>query len=286
MTRPWFQMCSRDWLDNKELRRCSPLARGVLADLMCLAHEGLPYGHLCDKVGPLTDGYMASRCVITLRQFRSALAELLTNERVHRDADGRLYVKRMVEDEDIRLKRASGGSLSVDNPNCQKKKPVEGYPSDHPYTHPSPENDSRARARAECESVSESNKPIPCIPQNFGQWPLAGAAMRARFPGIGFQLVMEIINLARIAHMAESKPKIEFTDAIVAQAVERVYSVSQYSPVLFKTTVPNCIAAWAADGIRSRDSPPVITPDPPSQVSIWRREFEEEQRREAAAGGK
>jgi len=40
--RPWFQFWARDWLDNPDLRKCSVAARGVLADLMALAHDGVP----------------------------------------------------------------------------------------------------------------------------------------------------------------------------------------------------------------------------------------------------
>jgi len=58
----------------------------------------------------------------------------------------------MVRDEEIRLRRASGGERSVDNPNCHKKKVVEGYPSDHP----SVEIDSRARTCADSGSDSKN----------------------------------------------------------------------------------------------------------------------------------
>ncbi len=132
MNRPWFQLYGRDWLDNKELRRCSPLSRAVLVDLMCLANEGVPYGHLADKVGPLTAEYMASRCVVSVKHFRTAVAELKAHGRIHETETGILYIERMVEDEAIRLKRATGGNRSIGHPHTHPPKQKEGYPSDHP----------------------------------------------------------------------------------------------------------------------------------------------------------
>ncbi len=85
MKRPWMQLYTRDWLDSTELRRCSPMSRSVLTDLMCLAHEGIPYGYLTDKIGPLTDDYMASRCVVPLAIFRKAVSELVLAERLHKN---------------------------------------------------------------------------------------------------------------------------------------------------------------------------------------------------------
>lgn len=122
MKQPWMQFYTRDWLDNKELRRCSPAARSVLADLMCLAHEGYPYGYLADKVGGLTEVYLASRCVVSVDEFRAAIAELrASGERISVKEDGTIYIPRMVEDAALRAKRAEGGKKGG-NPNLVKGK--------------------------------------------------------------------------------------------------------------------------------------------------------------------
>jgi hypothetical protein len=111
MNRPWMQFHTRDWLDNKELRRCSLAARAILTDLMALAHEGFPYGFLADKIGPLTVEYMASRCFVAVADFASAVEELKSHGRVSVDDDsGALYIERMVQDEASRAKRAEAGS--------------------------------------------------------------------------------------------------------------------------------------------------------------------------------
>lgn len=44
MKRPSFQFYPADWRSNAKLRRCSPAARGVWMDVMCILHDGDEYG--------------------------------------------------------------------------------------------------------------------------------------------------------------------------------------------------------------------------------------------------
>ncbi len=46
MKRPSFQFYPGDWQRNANLRRCSPAARGVWVDVMCLLHDSDEYGIL------------------------------------------------------------------------------------------------------------------------------------------------------------------------------------------------------------------------------------------------
>ncbi len=115
MKRPWMQLFTRDWLDNKELRRCSPESRSVLIDLMCLASEGNPFGFLADDIGPLKDEFMASRCSMTTSKFRRAFLELVKYERVS-TVNGVFSIPRMVRDEEIRRNRIEAGKTGG-NPN-------------------------------------------------------------------------------------------------------------------------------------------------------------------------
>ena len=46
MKRPSFQFYPDDWTGNANLRRCSPAARGVWVDVMCLMHDQEEYGVL------------------------------------------------------------------------------------------------------------------------------------------------------------------------------------------------------------------------------------------------
>lgn len=157
MQRPWMQLYTRDWLDNKELRRCSPLARAVLLDLMCLANEGTPHGHLADKMGPLTVAYMTSRCFVDSRKFLQALTELETHRRVQRTEDNVLFIARMVDDEKLRIARAEGGKKSVGHPNTHPRKESKGtLDSDINGTHNGhPPTSARTRAEGDLKSSLE-----------------------------------------------------------------------------------------------------------------------------------
>lgn len=46
MKRPAFQFYTKDWQTNPKLRRCSPAARGVWMDVLCLMHQADEYGVL------------------------------------------------------------------------------------------------------------------------------------------------------------------------------------------------------------------------------------------------
>lgn len=161
-----MQFHTRDWLDNKELRRCSPAARGVLADLMSLAHEGEPYGYIADKFGPLAEEFIAARCFITVEEFRKAVHELIKFERVSRENDT-FYIKRMVEDERIRLARVNAGK-SGGNPNVKGKpvKPVVNLPVNPEAQQdsalagkPPSDSDSVSEEESKSEKVKEFPKP-------------------------------------------------------------------------------------------------------------------------------
>ena len=137
MRKPWMQFYTRDWMDCKELRRCTPEARAALVDLMCLASEGTPIGYLRDKIGPLSEAFMAERFHVPLPKLRRWIRELVVAERLHREVEsGVLYVKRIVEDEVLRQKRAAGGSKSLKHPNVPKK----GLPSGAKEGNPSAAN--------------------------------------------------------------------------------------------------------------------------------------------------
>jgi hypothetical protein len=44
MKRPAFQFYPADWRKDANLRRCSPAARGVWMDVLCVLHDAEPYG--------------------------------------------------------------------------------------------------------------------------------------------------------------------------------------------------------------------------------------------------
>jgi hypothetical protein len=132
VTHPWMQLYTRDWLDCKELRRCSFQARAILIDLMAIAHEGYPYGCLTDKFGALSAQFLAARCVVSAEDLDVALTELECYGRIQRNDAGVLYVPRMAKDADLRKKRAAGGKKGGNPKLVKPKVNLEGKLEDQP----------------------------------------------------------------------------------------------------------------------------------------------------------
>lgn len=127
--RPAFQFYPSDWLNDLGLRQCSPMARGVWVDLMCLMHDGEPYGHLATKSGELTIPWLANRLGMRKGILLQCIGELQNFDVFSRNSSGIIHSRRMVRDEEIRAKRSDGGWLSQSN---QQNSTSEGTPKGTP----------------------------------------------------------------------------------------------------------------------------------------------------------
>lgn len=134
MKRPAFQFYPGDWLRSTDLRSCSVGARGLWIDMICLMHEGNPYGHL--KVGSkvVLPTVLARVVGADLADVETWLTELRDAGVCSLGDDGCYLSRRMIRDEEIRQVRASGGKKSLDNPNVPRPKDsdkgiLEGSPS-------------------------------------------------------------------------------------------------------------------------------------------------------------
>lgn len=130
MKRPSFQFYPGDWLRSTDLRACSVGARGLWIDMICLMHEGNPYGYLRAGNKDILPTILARIVGASLSDVEGWLAELIDLGVCSIDERGCYLSRRMVRDEEIREKRASGGSRSQENPNVPKRKDtLKGYPS-------------------------------------------------------------------------------------------------------------------------------------------------------------
>jgi hypothetical protein len=109
MKNPWFKFYAQDWASDTSLLECTMEARGTLIYLMCVAHEGTPYGYLANERGPFSENILAIKCGMPLEDFREAVEDLVTNGRLVADEDGVLYVPRMARDGDICRVRSEAG---------------------------------------------------------------------------------------------------------------------------------------------------------------------------------
>ena len=113
MARPSFQFYPDDWMNDLGLRGCSPATRGIWADVLCMMHQGIPYGHLADAAGAIPVKNAAIRCGVSLKTFMSAMAELESHQVFSRTDEGIVFSRRMVRDEHNRNVRGKGGIKSL-----------------------------------------------------------------------------------------------------------------------------------------------------------------------------
>ncbi len=111
MKRPAFQFYPADWRKDVELRSCTVAARGFWIDLLCIAHECDPYGHLVVNGHPMTTAQIAGQVGIPTSQCARLLDELLANGVARKTPNGTIYNKRMVDDERLRNIRAEAGAM-------------------------------------------------------------------------------------------------------------------------------------------------------------------------------
>lgn len=109
MKRPAFQFYPADWRKDMALQSCSVAARGLWMDILCIAHECEPYGHLTVNGKPMSAAQIGRHTGLTERECQRLLTELDdAGVPSHTDA-GVIYSRRMVRDEDLRKVRAEGG---------------------------------------------------------------------------------------------------------------------------------------------------------------------------------
>jgi hypothetical protein len=133
MGNPWMKFFPADWRSDPKLRVCSPAARGLWMDMICLMHEAEPYGHLLVNRKPPTDTQLGALTGIASSTVRTLLSELEEAGVFSRNRSGVIYSRRMVADakkaETARKNGQKGG-----NPNlCNNK---DFPPSDNPPDNP------------------------------------------------------------------------------------------------------------------------------------------------------
>lgn len=121
MKRPAFQFYPGDWLQDASLRMCSIGARGLWIDMICLMHQGTPYGYLKVNHKDILPANLARMTGVTIPEVEGYLEELESAGVFERDENNSIYSRRMVRDEQIRQNRAAGG-VKGGNPALKRKK--------------------------------------------------------------------------------------------------------------------------------------------------------------------
>jgi len=83
--------------------------------MICIAHECEPYGHLMVNGRPMTDAQIGRLVGVSEKEAKKLVVELLDAGVCARDEQGAIFSRRMVRDEDLRERRASGGKAGSDH---------------------------------------------------------------------------------------------------------------------------------------------------------------------------
>lgn len=186
-TRPSFQFYPGDWRKNANLRRCSPAARGIWMDVLCVLHDSDEYGVVR---WPLVDLANAAGAPIKLvRELvdKSVLKggdKTITEPFVYRPISGRQegdpvelvpvqagplwYSSRMVKDEYVRQRRGEATRFGEDgggaggSPKPAPKVPPKRTPKSSPDDSPKGGfGEDKGDGSSSSSSPSGKNTPQP-----------------------------------------------------------------------------------------------------------------------------
>jgi len=99
---PGFFFYCGDWLKDPALRRCSPAARGVWIDMLCLMFECEDRGVLSAGGVPWSDEEVAAAVSGDTTANLACICELIAKGVADRNSSGAIFSRRLVRDEGTR----------------------------------------------------------------------------------------------------------------------------------------------------------------------------------------
>jgi len=97
---PFLKFYTSDWRADPRLKMCSPAARGMWIEMICLMHEATPYGHLLVHGQNPTEAQLASLTGIQIAELGGLIAELERNGVFSRTREGVIYSPEMAADQE------------------------------------------------------------------------------------------------------------------------------------------------------------------------------------------
>lgn len=85
-----------DWRADPRLKMCSPAARGMWIEMICLMHEATPYGHLLIHGQPPNEAQLASLTGIPFAELSDLVGELERMGVFSRTREGVIYSRKLV----------------------------------------------------------------------------------------------------------------------------------------------------------------------------------------------
>ncbi len=107
---PWSKFFWNDWECDPALRLCPLAAQGLWMRLLCIAAKSSPTGFVAIAGRPCASTDIARLTGVSEQEVESLLGELSRNGVFSRDAQGRIYCRRMVRDNRKRAKQRQNGA--------------------------------------------------------------------------------------------------------------------------------------------------------------------------------
>ncbi len=157
--RPSFQFYPGDWLKDPDLRRCSPAARGVWIDVLCLMFECEPRGLLTTNGKPWSVEEVSKILAGASALLEVSLRELIDKGVCDLDPDtGAIMSRRMVRDEALRQERALSGRKGGLAKQTASKPPTKSEAK------PQAKRKQKGSSSSSSSSSSSESKDIPPTP--------------------------------------------------------------------------------------------------------------------------
>ena len=165
MPEPWMKFYTSDWRSDPRLKMCSPAARGMWIEMICLMHEATPYGHLLIHGQSPNEAQLASLTGISIAELPDLIAELERLGVFSRTKEGVIYSRKLVRMASKSAKARKNGNKGG-NPRLRKQREKEESVNLQDNGHDKPQNPD-----ARCQSV-EVGKPTSCPFSEFWiAWP-------------------------------------------------------------------------------------------------------------------
>ncbi len=155
--RRWSKFWWQDYERDPALRLCSLAAQGLWMRLLCLMHEGEPYGHLCVNHRPLHSRQLALMLGVAERQIARLMAELRDAGVFSTTPEGCIYSRRLLRDKAVSDQGAAWGRTGG-NPSLKaaSQTPASSPPSTQPtgagegLSPPHKHQEAEAESEADC----------------------------------------------------------------------------------------------------------------------------------------
>lgn len=107
---PWFKFYPARWLGDPHLRILNASAKGVLIDMMAIAHDGVPYGYVTNGGLALTEHEIAKFTHERVTTVQKVVTKLLKGGRIAKTSEGTFYIPSMVRMAEQHKKHVRDGS--------------------------------------------------------------------------------------------------------------------------------------------------------------------------------